>query len=165
MIKKFFKKTFKFLIHLMVMTIMLISAQRGMNLPLGWASIVYLIIFCAALTVWGLLNYKYDTYFNEGIKTDKDFDTAIIRQNVTIHIRDDIYTAEHLDEDKNIIAFMTFSPNNIKSADFYYSLFTNKQIITIIYENENNRIYNAVITQIKLINDNTLRIYYTVINN
>ena len=156
--KKFFKKTFKFLTSILLLAIMLTSAQHCMNLLFGWAGIGYLTIFCVALTVWGLL------YYNEGIKTGKDFET-VIRQNVTICIRDDKYTAEHLDEDKNIIAFMTFSPNNIKSADFYYSLFTNKQIITIIYENENNRIYNAVITQIKLINDNTLRIYYTVINN
>jgi hypothetical protein len=157
--KEFFKKTFKFLIRLVLLAIMLTSAQHCMNLPFGWAGIGYLTIFCVALTVWGLL------YYNEGIKTDKDFDAGIIRQNVTICIHDDGNTAEHLDKDENIIAFMTFHPNNIKSADFYYSLLTNKQIITIVYENENDRIYNAVITQIKLLDENTLKIYYTVINN
>ncbi len=85
-----------------------------------------------------------------------------IQRNVTICLQDNKYTAEHLDDDKNIIAFMTFHPNNIKSADFYYSLFTNEQIITIDYEFQ---MYKAIITQIKLINEDTLRIYYTVLKN
>ena len=50
--KKFFKKTVKFLFDLALMVIMLVSAQHAMNLPLGWASIGYILIFCAALTVW-----------------------------------------------------------------------------------------------------------------
>lgn len=85
-----------------------------------------------------------------------------IQRNVTICLQDNKYTAEHLDDDKNIIAFMTFHPKNIKSADFYYSLFTNEQIITIDYE---FIMYKAIITEIKLIDENTLRIYYTVLKN
>ena len=81
--------------------------------------------------------------------------------NVTICLKDnDIYTAEHLDDDKNIIAFMNFNPKNIERADFYYSLFANKQVITINY---NLQIYKAIITEIKLTDYNTLRIYYNVI--
>jgi hypothetical protein len=87
-----------------------------------------------------------------------------IKCNITVCLKDDEYTAEHLNDDKNIIAFISCNPKNIENADFYYLLFTNKQIIKIIYENENDRLYNTVITQIKLIDENTLRIYYTVIN-
>lgn len=50
--KKFFKKTLKFLFELALMCIMLVSAQHVMNLPLGWAGVGYIIIFGAALTVW-----------------------------------------------------------------------------------------------------------------
>ena len=84
-----------------------------------------------------------------------------INRNVTICLSDDEYTNKDLDEDNNIIAFMDLRPNNIAWANFYYSLFVNKQVITIDY---NLQMYKAVITQIKLIDENTLRIYYTVIN-
>lgn len=50
--KKIFNKTLKFLFELVLMSIMLLSAQHAMNLPLGWTSIGYILIFCAALTVW-----------------------------------------------------------------------------------------------------------------
>lgn len=50
--KKFFKKTLKFLFELALMCIMLVSAQHVMNLPLGWACFGYIVIFGAALTVW-----------------------------------------------------------------------------------------------------------------
>lgn len=84
-----------------------------------------------------------------------------ISRNVTICLHDDEYTAVIFDNDKNTVAFMACHPNNIKSADFYYSLFNNKEIIAIDYEQQ---MYNVVITQIKLINEDTLRIYYTVLN-
>ena len=50
--KKFFKKTLKFLFEIVLMLIMLVSAQHVMNLPLGWECIMYIIIFAAALEVW-----------------------------------------------------------------------------------------------------------------
>ena len=50
--KKFFKKTLKFLFEVVLMSIMVVSAQHVMNLPLGWACFVYILIFGAALTVW-----------------------------------------------------------------------------------------------------------------
>lgn len=49
---KIFKKTLKFLFEVVLMSIMLVSAQHVMNLSLGWACFVYGTIFCAALTVW-----------------------------------------------------------------------------------------------------------------
>lgn len=50
--KKFFKKTLKVLFDTVLMAIMLTSAQHGMNLPIGFAGIGYILIFGAALTVW-----------------------------------------------------------------------------------------------------------------
>ena len=84
-----------------------------------------------------------------------------INRNVTICLKDDECTNVDLDKDNNIIAIIDFRPGNVNLADFYESLFTNRQIITIDY---NLQMYRAVITQIKLVNENTLRIYYTVIN-
>ena len=65
--KKFFKKTVKFLFEIVLMCIMLVSAQHVMNLPLGWAGVGYIIIFGAALTVWTNTHQKYDQYYKEGI--------------------------------------------------------------------------------------------------
>ena len=96
-----------------------------------------------------------------------DYDSVIIskseniNRNVTICLKDDECTNVDLDKDNNIIAIIDFRPGNVNLADFYESLFTNRQIITIDY---NLQMYRAVITQIKLVNENTLRIYYTVIN-
>lgn len=50
--KKIFKKTLNVLFELVLMFIMLVSAQHVMNLPLGWACAVYIVIFATALTVW-----------------------------------------------------------------------------------------------------------------
>lgn len=50
--KKFFKKTLKFLFEILLMCIMLVSAQHVMNLPLGWTGFMYIVIFAAALEVW-----------------------------------------------------------------------------------------------------------------
>ena len=109
-------------------------------------------------------NEKFIKYMNEDndvrSKSKKD-----IQRNITICIHDDEHTSEQLDDEKNIVAFISCDPKNIENANFYYSLFFNKQIIKIIYENENYRIYDAVITQIKSCDANTLRIYYTVLNN
>lgn len=85
-----------------------------------------------------------------------------INHNVTICLKDDEYTIVDLDKDNNIIAFTDFHEANVKLADFYESLFANRQVITIDY---NLQIYKAIITEIKLLNENTLRIYYTIMNN
>ena len=50
--KNFFKKTLKFLFEIVLMFIMLLSAQHVMNLPLGWVCIMYIVIFATALEVW-----------------------------------------------------------------------------------------------------------------
>ena len=50
--KKFFKKTVNWLFYLALIAIMLTSAQHGMNLPIGFASIGYILIFGTALKVW-----------------------------------------------------------------------------------------------------------------
>ena len=65
--KKFFKKTLKFLFNAVLLAIMLVSAQQVMNFPLGWASFGYVTIFFAALIVW---TYReHEEYYKEGIKT------------------------------------------------------------------------------------------------
>lgn len=65
--KKFFKKTVKFLFDLVLMAIMLVSAQQVMNLPLGWKCIMCIVIFGAALTVYTYREGK--EYYKEGVKT------------------------------------------------------------------------------------------------
>ena len=65
--KKFFKKTVKFLFDITLITIMLVSAQHAMNLPLGWAFFGYAAIFGAVLTVYTYIKGK--EYYKEGIKT------------------------------------------------------------------------------------------------
>ena len=50
--KNFFKKTLKVLFEIVLMSIMLLSAQHVMNLPLGWTGFMYIVIFAAALEVW-----------------------------------------------------------------------------------------------------------------
>ena len=68
--KKFFKKTVKFLFDTALIAIMLVSAQHAMNLPLGWAGFVYGAIFCFALIVW---TYKQgEEYYKEGIITGQE---------------------------------------------------------------------------------------------
>ena len=65
--KNFFKKTVKFLFEIVLMAIMLVSAQHVMNLPLGWGCVMYIVIFGAALTVW--TNRAGKEYYEEGVKT------------------------------------------------------------------------------------------------
>lgn len=126
--------------------------------------IIGVISGIAAFLLFGyIINKIVDKKYNE--EKDKDFETIPksedINRNVTICLKDnDIYTTEHLDDNKNIIGFMNFNPKNIEHADFYYSLFVNKQVITIDY---NLRMYKAIITEIKLTDYDTLRIYYTVL--
>ena len=50
--KKFFKKTLKFLFDTVLIAIMFVSAQHIMNLPLGLACFGYVAIFGVVLTVW-----------------------------------------------------------------------------------------------------------------
>ena len=86
-----------------------------------------------------------------------------IQYDVIICMHNDEYTYTDLDDD-NIVAFSNINPSNIKCADFYYSMFANKQVITIDYENEGDeKYYEAIITQIHLIDADTLSIYYTVL--
>ena len=65
--KKFFKKTLKVLFYLVLITIMLVSAQQVMNLPLGWVCVMCIVIFGATLTVWTYIEGK--EYYKEGMKT------------------------------------------------------------------------------------------------
>ena len=65
--KKFFKKTQKVLFDLVLITIMLVSAQQVMNLPLGWGCVICIVIFGAALTVYTYIKGK--EYYKEGMKT------------------------------------------------------------------------------------------------
>ena len=67
--KKFFKKTLNFLFEIILMCIMLVSAQHVMNLPFGWTCFMYIAIFGAALTVWTNTHQKYDQYYKEDINT------------------------------------------------------------------------------------------------
>ena len=65
--KKFFKKTLKFLFDLALMGTMMVSVQHAMNLPIGWACFGYIVIFGAALTVYTYREGK--KYYDEGIET------------------------------------------------------------------------------------------------
>lgn len=70
--KKFFKKTVKFLFDTTLIAIMFVSSQHAMNLPLGWACFGYGAIFCAALIVWTFTHQKYEQYYKEGIRTGQE---------------------------------------------------------------------------------------------
>ena len=65
--KKFFKKTLKFLFDIVLIVIMMASAEHAMNLPIGFACIGCILIFGAALEVWTYREGK--VYYKEGIKT------------------------------------------------------------------------------------------------
>lgn len=101
--------------------------------------------------MWNIFN-KRKEYLE---KTDNS------KQYVRIILKDDEFTAMHLDDDENILAFISLNPKNIEMSDFYYSLMKNTQLVNIMY---NDKEYNTVITEIKLIDNETLRIYYTVLN-
>ena len=58
--KKIFNKTLKFLFELVLISIMLLSAQHAMNLPLGWGCVVYIVIFATTLTVWTNTHHNKD---------------------------------------------------------------------------------------------------------
>lgn len=64
--KKFFNETVKILTNTALIMIMLIGAQRAMNLPIGWAFIGYLLLFAAGLTVWTVFNSNAELFYNEG---------------------------------------------------------------------------------------------------
>ena len=65
--KKFFKKTLKFLFDIVLIAIMMVSVKHAMNLPIGFAGIGCILIFGAALKVWTYREGK--VYYKEGIKT------------------------------------------------------------------------------------------------
>ena len=75
--KKFFMKTVKVLFEIVLMCIMLVSAQHAMNLPLGWAGFGYIVIFGAVLIVWTNTHQKYEQYYKEGIKTGMEIQRII----------------------------------------------------------------------------------------
>lgn len=54
--KKILKKIGKFLIEMILMIGMLKGAQYCMNLPFGWASFGYLVIFSVSLIAWNFLH-------------------------------------------------------------------------------------------------------------
>ena len=65
--KKFFKKTIKFLFDIVLITIMLVNAQQVMNLPLGLGCVLCIVIFYVTLEVWTYR--KGEVYYKEGMKT------------------------------------------------------------------------------------------------
>ena len=65
--KKFFKKTLKFLFDIVLIAIMMVSVKHAVNLPIGFAGIGYILIFGAALGVYTCIKGK--VYYKEGIKT------------------------------------------------------------------------------------------------
>ena len=65
--KKFFKKTVKFLFDIVLIAIMMASVKHAVNLPIGFVGIGYILIFGAALKVWTYREGK--VYYEEGIKT------------------------------------------------------------------------------------------------
>ena len=65
--KKFFKKTVKFLFDIALITIMIASVKHAVNLPIGFVGIGYILIFVAALTVYTYIKGK--EYYKEGVKT------------------------------------------------------------------------------------------------
>jgi hypothetical protein len=131
----------------------------------------YIIGTIFGIAILLLLGYIIDRIKDRQIKKDlgEDYEYVImpkskmnIKRNVTMYFNDSNVTV-HKDEDKNIVAFSSCDQKNIENADFYYSLILNKQIITIIYNDGEEHIYYAIITQIELIDEDTLDIYYTVI--
>ena len=65
--KKFFKKTLKFLFDIVLIAIMMTSVNHAMDLPIGFACIGYILISGAALEIWTYR--KGEVYYKEGIKT------------------------------------------------------------------------------------------------
>lgn len=118
--KKFFKKTIKFLFDTVLIAIMLTSAQHVMNLPLGWTCFGYIAIFGAALTVFTNTHKKYEQYYKEGVKTGMEIQ----------RISDVIFVYADDGEDKFTITAeneVIFSPqikflmkNTIESHDNHY---------------------------------------------
>ena len=73
--KKFFKKIVKFLFDLVLITIMLVSAQHFMNLPFGWGCVMCIVIFGVALTVYTCIKCK--EYYKEGIIIGQEIQRTI----------------------------------------------------------------------------------------
>lgn len=120
--KKFFKKTVKFLFDLALIAIMLVSAQQVMNLPLGWECAVYIVIFGAALTVWTNTHQKYEQYYKEDINTY----TEIYKFTKSIFV----YASSGEDE------FTIIAPNKIIFNPYIKFLTHN-----ILWHNINNNYY------------------------
>ena len=119
-IKKFFKKTVKFLFDTALIAIMLVSAQHAMNLPIGWACFGYGAIFCAALIVW---TYKQGQEFH---KEDINTYAEIYQFTKSIFV----YADDGEDE------FTIIAPNEIISNPYIKFLTHN-----ILWHNINNNYY------------------------
>ena len=118
--KNFFKKTVKFLFDTALITIMLVSAQHAMNLPLGWACFGYGAIFCTALTVW---TFKQSQEINK-----EDINTYVEMYRFTKSIFVDASSGE--DE------FTIIAPNKIISNPYIKVLTHN-----ILWHSINNYYY------------------------
>ena len=111
----------------------------------------------------------FNKLFNGGIKIKKntcELDEKIftvnkpdVQQSVQIGIEDNDFTKIYLDEDNNIIAFETYNPRSVNNATFYYELFKNCQVVSVLYKGD---IYPALITSLELKDEDALIIYYTV---
>lgn len=118
--KKFFKKTVKWLFEFALICTMMVSAQHAMNLPLGWACFGYGAIFCAALTVW---TYKQGQEFH---KEDINTYAEIYQFTKSIFV----YADDGEDE------FTIIAPNEIISNPYIKFLTHN-----ILWHNINNNYY------------------------
>ena len=120
--KKFFKKTVKFLFDTALIAIMLVSAQQVMNLPLGWAGFGYVAIFGAVLTVWTI------THGQEFHK--EDINTYVEMYQFTKSIF--VYASSGEDE------FTIIAPNEIISNPYMKFLTHN-----ILWHSINNNYYRV----------------------
>ena len=120
--KKFFKKTIKFLFDIVLMAIMLTSAQHGMNLPIGFAGIGCILIFGAVLAVYTYIKGK--EYYKEGIKTGMEIQ----------RVSDVIFLYADYGEDE----FTIIAPNEIISNPYMKFLTHN-----ILWHSINNNYYRV----------------------
>lgn len=71
--KKIFRKTVRFLIDLSLVIIMMMSAQRCMNLPFSWAGVWYVVLFGVALGIFTeiKINAIYKVAIKNGIEENR----------------------------------------------------------------------------------------------
>ena len=120
--KKFFKKTLKFLFDTALIAIMLVSAQHAINLPIGWTGFGYILIFGAALTVY--------TYIKGKECHKEDINTYVEMYQFTKSIF--VYASSGEDE------FTIITPNKIISNPYMKFLTHN-----ILWHSINNNYYRV----------------------